>query len=304
MTEVIKDLYDINVMMIYSLSSTTYKIKCDEETYILKYVDSLKLEGIIKRIKTLNLDVFDYIIPNRYGEYISKLKDINFIIAPYYEENSSMDELKLKFYIDSIINLHNKTVYNLNVNNDFFLETFDFIEEKLINSSEQIDRIVTSIEKEDYKSPFGWMIVLNYSYLRKCMDKSYEYLEKFKSKSKDKNSVRMVLSYLNYSLNHIMLKDKKIVSVENMKNAPPIFDIVNMVEHSYDSSVSLVSILEYYINKFKLYDYEKYWLLSILYIPIYRFDKVDEIEKIKQLVNTLEYCKCIESIEKHLENKN
>lgn len=303
MTELIKNLYDINVLMIYSISPSTYRIKSDSDSYILKYIDSSKMEGIIKRIKTLDLDVFDYVIKNRFGEYISKLNDNYFIITPYYEENSSMDELKLKFYIDSIVKLHNKTVYTLNVSNDFFLETFDFIEEKLINTSEQLDRIVESIEKEDYKSPFGWMLVLNYAYLRKCMDKSYEYLEKFKRKSKDKNSVRMVLSYLNFSFDHIMLKDRKIISIENIKNAPPIFDIVNMVEKCYDSSISLVSILEEYLNKFKLYDYEKYWLLSILFIPLYKFDKVDDIEKIKQLVNTLEYCKCIESIEKNLENK-
>ena len=73
-----------------------------------------------------------------------------------------------------------------------------------------------------------------------------------------------------------------------------------MVEHCYHIPISLVSILEEYMNKFKLYDYEKYWLLSILYIPIFSFDKIDDIEKMKELINTLEYCKCVEKIEKKL----
>jgi hypothetical protein len=136
------------------------------------------------------------------------------------------------------------------------------------------------------------------------MDKSYEYLEKFKRKSKDKDSVRMVFGYLNFDFKHIMVKDNKIVSLEKMKNAPPIFDIVNMVEHCYGSSVSIVSIIERYLSKFKLFDYEQYWLLSILYIPMFNFDKVDDIEKIKLLVECLEYCKCIENIDKNMQNKN
>jgi len=304
MIELIKELYDLNIIMIYSLSSSTYKLKSDGDTYILKYIDSKsKLDGIVSRVKTLDLNVFDYIIPNKYGEYVSKFNENMFILTPYYQESSSMDEMKLKLYIESITKLHNKTFYTLNVSNDFFLETFEYIEEKLINTSEQLDKIIESIEKDDYKSPFGWMLILNYAYLRKCMDKSYEYLERFKRKSKEKNSVRMVFSYLNFDLKHIMLNDKKIISIENMKNAPPIFDIVDMVEKCYDSSISLVSVLEEYLNKFSLQVYERSWLLAILYIPLYKFDRVDEIEKIKQLVNTLEYCKCIENIEKYIENK-
>lgn len=305
MIEQIKELYDIDVLMIYSVSPSTYKLKSQGDWYYLKYINEVEqINGIINKIKTLDLNVFDYIIPNKYGSYISSMYNQKILLSPCYETMQSMDEMKLRLYINSIINLHNKTFYTLNVNNDFFLETYDYIEERLINTSEKLDKIIENIEKEDYKSPFGWMLVLNYGYLKKCMDKSYEYLEKFKRKSKDKNSVRMVFSYLNFSLDHIMLKENKIISIEKMKNAPPIFDVVDMVEHSYNLSVSLGSILDEYIKKFKLYDYEKYWLLSILFVPVFNFDRVDDVEKMKQLINTLEYCKCIENIENNIEIKN
>lgn len=304
MIEIIKDLYDIDVIMIYSVSSSVYKLKSFGDSYILKYVDSKSIDGIVSKVKTLGLNEFDYIIPNKYGDFVSSVNGYSFYIAPCYEENLILDEIKLKMYVEVITKLHNKTFYTLNVNNDFFLETYDYIEEKLVSKSDQLDKIVESIEREDYKSPFGWMLILNYGYLRRCMDKSFEYLEKFKKKGKDKDSVRMAFCYLNFDFKHIMIKDNKLISIENMKNAPPIFDIVDMVEHCYGLPISLTSIIEVYISKFKLNDYEKYWLLSILYIPMFNFDKVDDVEKIKSLVDCLEYCKCIETLDKNIQNKN
>lgn len=305
MIDKIKDLYDIDVLMIQNISQKVYKIKSlGDSCYILKYVDDRSIDGIISKINTLGIEEFDCIILNRFGSYISSIDGYSFYLSPYYEETTVLDELKLKMYVDVLSKLHNKSFYTINVNDDFFLETYDYIEERLVSKSEQLDKIIGSIEKDDYKSPFGWMLTLNYSYLRKCMDKSYEYLEKFKRKGKDKDSVRMVFSYLNFNFNHIMLKDNKIISIEKMKNAPPIFDIVDMVEQCYNLPISLVSIIEQYVSKFNLNEYEKYWLLSILYIPSFNFDKTDDIEKMKALIDCLEYCKCIEMLDKNMQNKN
>ena len=138
---------------------------------------------------------------------------------------------------------------------------------------------------------------MNYSYIKRCMDKSYDYLEKFKKSCEEKNSIRMVMAYLNFDYSHILVKNDRIISIENMVNAPPIFDIFDMIDKGYNSNFDLSSIVEIYNKNFPLQDYEKYWLLSLIYIPKVNISIYNELEKTKQFIQTLEYCNCIEKIE-------
>ncbi|MBE6124295.1 MAG: hypothetical protein E7184_01985 [Erysipelotrichaceae bacterium] len=298
MNEVLKDYYNIDVITIISVSSSSYKIKAKQGSYFLKYVTSSSLENIINKLAMLHIDTFNYIIKNNWGYYVTSNDDISFILSNSIEEdNVDAKEIKMKMFINKIANLHSKSFFTLDVSKDFFIETFEFIENKLIDVSSYLEQLMEMIEKEDYKSPFEWMFVLNYGYLKSCMDKSYDYLQKFKTSCENKTSIRMVLAYLNFDYSHILVKKEKIISIENMVNAPPIYDIVDMIDKGYSNNFDLSSVLEQYHKVFPLQEYEKMWLLALLFIPKVNFNYYSDIDLIKQLIDILEYNKCIEKIE-------
>ena len=56
MKDIINDLYDINVLSFIKVSDKTYRIKSDENDYVLKYIDKANLDTIIEKIKVLQID--------------------------------------------------------------------------------------------------------------------------------------------------------------------------------------------------------------------------------------------------------
>lgn len=301
MNDILKEYYNIDVITIIYISSSTYKVKAKQGTYFLKYVKTPELDTIINKLEMLHIKTFDYILKNNYNTYVSSYENIKFILSSFIEEDYiDAKEIKMKNFITKITDLHSKSFFTMEVNKNFFTETYEFIENKLIDVNNYIEDLVMKIEKEDYKSPFEWILIMNYSYLKKCMDKSYDYLEKFKKSCEDKTSIRMVLAYLNFDYSHILVKKEKIISIENMVNAPPIFDIYDMIDKGYNSNFDLSSNVELYHKSFPLQEYEKYWLLSLLFIPKANFSSYSEVEQIGNLIEVLEYCNCVERIEKIL----
>lgn len=301
MNEILKEYYNIDVITIIAVSPTTYKVKSRQGSYFLKYVKSNDIDNIINKLQMLHIKTFDYIIKNKYNSYVSIYENIKFTLSTFIEnDNIDAKEIKMKTYIQKICDLHNKSFFTLDVSKDFFVETYEFIENKLIDVNNYLEDYLQIIEKEDYKSPFEWIFIMNYGYIKKCMDKSYDYLEKFKKSCEDKNSIRMVMAYLNFDYSHILVKNDRIISIENMVSAPPIFDIFDMIDKGYNSNFDLSSIVEIYNKNFPLQEYEKYWLLSLIYIPKVNISIYNELEKTKQFIETLEYCNCIEKIDKLL----
>ena len=59
-----------------------------------------------------------------------------------------------------------------------------------------------------------------------------------------------------------------------------------------------------YFNKFILDDYEKYWLLSLSYIPNINNLSFNEANNIKEVTNLLNYIKNSEEIAKIIKKEN
>ena len=58
MKEIIKELYNIDVLTFIKISDKVYKIKTNNKDYALKYIEQNKLEVIIEKLKIIKVDFF------------------------------------------------------------------------------------------------------------------------------------------------------------------------------------------------------------------------------------------------------
>ena len=78
------------------------------------------------------------------------------------------------------------------------------------NVNQYYEKIVSFIEKKEYKSPFQWYFIEQYKNIVESLNKAKFYLDKFKSVSKDKLVIRQAIGHLNFSYDHIFISKDKI----------------------------------------------------------------------------------------------
>lgn len=306
MKDIIKDLYNIDVLTFIKVSDKVYRIKTNDKEYALKYAEqrNINIDFIMEKLSIINVNFFVYPLKNINNQYISTFEDFSFIIFPWIEEDSVLlKDLKLEFFLDSLAELHNKSFYTVKVNNSFFDETYDFIVNKIDKMTEYIENYVAQIERLDYKSPSQWLFLLNYPVYVDSLAKANKALEEFREKCDKKTNVKMALTYNNFDYKHIILRHKKLLGVENLEITSPVYDIFYTFSSLNEISVDTKLYYEKYFNKFVFDDYEKLWLLSLLHIP--RIDNLsnNEIKNIKEVTNSLNYIRNSDDIAEIIKQK-
>lgn len=285
----LKNLYNIDPVSFIKLSDKVYRIKTNTNDYILKYVDNSNIDIIIEKLTILNINSFLFPLMNVNGDYLSNFNNSNFLVYEWLrEEKVVLKDLKLKFYLEQLSLLHNKTFYTLKVNENFFKDTYEYIGNQIDQVELKIEKYMDSIEKNDYKSPSKWLFLLNYPLYLDAIDKANKALEKFKELSYSKNTIRMAFTYKNFDYKHIFLKEQKIIGIENMELSPPVYDIFYSLSTLEDISIDMKNYYEKYFKSFILDDYEKEWLYSLLYIPKINISN-DEVVNIVNISSSLNY---------------
>lgn len=305
MKDTIKELYDIDVISFIKVSNKVYRIKTNEKDYALKYIVQTSLESIIERLKIIKLNTFVFPLMNKYNQYVSVHDNFNFIILPWVDEETSLlKDLKLKFFLNTLAELHNRSFYTIKVNDGFFSETYDFIASKIDKTADYIENYMSEIERLDYKSPSQWLFLLNYPFYVDAIEKANKHLDLFKDKSENKTTVRLAFTYNEFDYKHIILKEEKILGIENIEIAPPIYDVFYTFATLNEISVDTKIYYEKYFKKFILDDYEKDWLLSLLYIPRIDNLSLNESNNIVEVCTSLNYLKNSEEIAQIIQSKN
>lgn len=302
MKDLLKKFYNIDTVSFIKLSDKAYRVKTTNNDYILKYIDNTNIDIVIEKLKILKIDCFLFPIMNIYNEYVSTFNNANFVIYEYLkEEKVVLKDLKIKFFLDQLSLLHNKTFYTLKVNENFFKDTYEYIGNKIDEVELKIENYMNLIEKNDYKSPSKWLFLLNYPLYIDAINKANQSLEKFKELSYSKNTIRMSFTYKNFNYQHIFLKEQKIIGLDNMELSPPVYDIFYSLLTLDDISVDVKNYYQRYFKSFILDDYEKEWLYALLYIP-----KIDissnEITNIVNISTSLNYLRNSNDIVDMLKN--
>ena len=80
MKEIIKKLYDIDVLTFIKIGTNVYKVKTDNKNYALKYIEQNLNEFIDYQNNIKNTDLNDLVLINKKFAIFSFYDDIHFLI--------------------------------------------------------------------------------------------------------------------------------------------------------------------------------------------------------------------------------
>lgn len=304
MRDTLKQIYNIDAKAMIKCNDKVYQIKCDDGFYCLKIIDHNDDGRIKEKLEALKIDCFNIPIPTNQRAITTNINDKIVSLTPWIsEEYIEAKDIKLKFYLKKIADLHLKSQFSSNISNSFYLETYSYINEKEQETTQLLDKMMEDIERIDYKSPSQWYYTLNYTKLLKSIEKSKDCLNKFHELTKDKSVIRQVITHQNFDYNHIFISKDKIISNEKMTICSPIFEIKSLYDHSYFGSIDLSGCLKEYFEKFSFEDYEIEWLLALLYIPNVKFYPGNDFKNLTNIMQAIFTYKSIEELDAYLHKK-
>lgn len=286
MKKVIEELYGIEIKVLIKINKSVYRIKTNEKDYVLKYLESNEIETVYARLSMLNIKSFSLPIRNIHNRFISENNDLYFEVSEYYDDETILaKDIRLKYFLEKLSLLHNKSQYYMKINEGFFDESYNFIISLLDEAKMKLEDHLFKIEALDYKSPSEWLFLLNNQLFLKSIEDAKTHAEKFKELAKNKGQLRVTLVYQNFDYSHILVKSEKIIGTQKITIAPPIYDIKYLFDYSFVGAIDLTGFIQEYLKSFELMDYEKEWLLALLFIPNFNFKVLENYNEIDAIVS-------------------
>ena len=301
MNELIKEAYSLEVIGYIKVTKKVYKVKCREGFFCLKFVEDNGLTVVIDHIESLHLKCFLPVIRNYKKQVLTSYEDKTFYLSPWLaSDNAIVKELKLKFYYECLSYLHSTSFFNYSVSKSFFKRQIEDIANIIHERQAYYNEIMSNFEVLSYRSPTGWMFVLNYHRIEGCLKKALELLECYEQYVCNLDTIRLCLTYNNFNYSHVMMKESKLISIDQIKINLCIYDIYNMYQRIPEFIFDFDVILDSYFCKIKLLKEERILLQCLLHVvPIIELGH-DEINNIIMMSRLLYYLDSISSLNKKL----
>ncbi len=257
-SKVIKEAYALEVIGYIKVSKKVYKVKCKEGFFCLKFVEDNSITVVWDHIESLHLKCFLPIIKNSRQQILTTSEGKTFYLSPWLaNDNVIIKELKLKFYYECLAYLHTTSFFNYSVSKSFFKRQIEDIEKIICERKLYYEELMKNFETLAYRSPTGWMFVLNYHRIEYCLNNALELLECYQNYVCNLDSIRLCLTYNNFNYNHIMMKESKLISIDYIKINLCIYDIYNMYQKIPELIFDFDIILDSYFCKLKLLKEER-----------------------------------------------
>lgn len=302
MKQCLKEAYDIDVVGFIKVTTKVYKLKVDDYFLCLKYVDNTNLEMTYEHIKTLQLHCFVDVIKNKYQRVVTKYNDCYFYLMPWVENDLTIvKELKLKSFFETLAFIHCHSFFKYNVSKDYYQRQIkdlkSVIEERLCYYLE----MMKSYEMMSFRSPAGWIFVLNYYRIEQSLQQALCYLEQYEEIVQCLDTVRVSLVYNNFDYNHIVMNQNCLLSIDKTSIDLCIYDIFTMYHKGYDLLYDLDTVCMYYMEKVCLLPQEKILLSCLLCIvPFVQIEK-DEVVNVVKMSRLLYYLDSVQSLIRYLD---
>lgn len=299
--KIVEDHYDLKVIGFIRLSQSVLKMKTKQCFYCLKFVDNTNIESVYNHLAALQLQCFVKIIKNNQDKILTSYQDQRFYLMPYLQHDQNVvKELKLRYFYECLGYLHNRSFFQHHVSQAFFDQQKKDIIHIIQERMAYYDSLMNEFEVMNYRSPSGWMLVLNYYRIHDCLKQAQEYLEDYYQIVSQKHDIRLSLVYNHFNYQHIFMEERKLISIDQMKIDFCIYDIFNMYQTVPELSFHLDSLFQYYLDKVYLYKEEKLLLKCLLsVVPIIHFNQ-DEVNNIIKMSRLLYYLDSIHGINKKL----
>lgn len=204
-------------------------------------------------------------------------------VFEYVEDIKLPKEQKCDDLIEIIASLHNKTSYFKEVSEDRFKSIYEDVLSNINYLSNYYNTLYEIGFNEVYASPSNYIFMRNYYKLNSALEYAKSELENWYSLVTSETKIRVCLIHNNLELNHLL--NDKLISWDNYMIDTPVLDIVKLYKKEW-KNINFSEILERYMYKFPLLEYEKKLLFILISMP----------PKIKKSDNEFEKCKVVSEV--------
>ena len=264
--KIIQTKYNLDVIGLIQISPHVYKVKTANHFYCVKIVDEKKLEVAYQHLNTLHLHHFIHLILNNEQHYFTPFQDQYIYLMPYLQEDNHIKKgMKIKTYYQILAYLHNHSYFMQHEEDAFFKKQYDDLFSLIQQRKNDYEELMREFEFRKFKSPAGWMLVLNYYRIVHYLNQAHYYLSQYQEIMKGKNEIRLSLTYNHFNKEHIFVSDETLISIDRMKINYCIYDLIDIFQN-HDELYDSLPLLEYYLKEVKLLKEEKILMQCILSI--------------------------------------
>ena len=207
-------------------------------------------------------------------------------VFEYVEDVKLPKEQKCDDLIEIIASLHNKTSYFKEVSEDKFKSIYEDIKSNINYLSNYYNTLYEIGFNEVYASPSNYIFMRNYYKLNSALEYAKSELENWYSLVTSETKIRVCLIHNNLELNHLL--NDKLISWDNYMIDTPVIDIVKLYKKEW-KNINFSEILERYMYKFPLLEYEKKLLFILISMPPEIKKSDNEFEKCKVVSEVMDY---------------
>ncbi len=207
-------------------------------------------------------------------------------VFEYVEDIKLPKEQKCDDLIEIIASLHNKTSYFKEVSEDKFKSIYEDIKSNISYLSNYYNTLYEIGFNEVYASPSNYIFMRNYFKINAALEYANNELDNWYSLVTNETKIRVCLIHNNLELNHLL--NNKLISWDNYMIDTPVIDIVKLYKNEW-KNINFSEILERYIYKFPLLDYEKKLLFILISLPPQIKKSNNEFEKCKVISEVMDY---------------
>lgn len=207
-------------------------------------------------------------------------------VFEYVEDIKLPKEQKCDDLIEIIASLHNKTSYFKEVSEDKFKSIYEDIKSNISYLSNYYNTLYEIGFNEVYESPSKYIFMRNYFKINAALEYANNELDNWYSLVTSETKIRVCLIHNNLELNHLL--NNKLISWDNYMIDTPVIDIVKLYKKEW-KNIDFSEILERYMYKFPLLEYEKKLLFILISMPPEIKKSDNEFEKCKVVSEVMDY---------------
>lgn len=207
-------------------------------------------------------------------------------VFEYVEDIKLPKEQKCDDLIEIIASLHNKTSYFKEVSEDKFKSIYEDIKSNINYLSNYYNTLYEIGFNEIYESPSNYIFMRNYFKINAALEYANNELDNWYSLVTSETKIRVCLIHNNLELNHLL--NNKLISWDNYMIDTPVIDIVKLYKKEW-KNIDFSEILERYMYKFPLLEYEKKLLFILISMPPEIKKSDNEFEKCKVVSEVMDY---------------
>ncbi len=224
---------------------------------------------IIKPKKKDISELYNYLLSRGFDNFPKLIDasraDVN--VFEYIESIRMPKEQMCDDIVDLIASLHNKTSYFKEVSEDTYKAIYEDIKSNISYMKNYYDTMFEIGFTAVYPSPSNYQFLRNFSKLNAALDFCSKELDNWYDLIKGETKTRVAVVHNNLSLEHYLKSNKEVlISWDDYMIDTPIIDLVKLYKNTY-LTVNFSEVLERYLYKFPLLEYEKKLLFILITLP-------------------------------------